>query len=107
MRLMILVAAAASAFGQSGGDPLAVLKTDDQIAAVQTLIQAKPENLHYQTQLAGAYIQKVRETTDFSYLERASKILDNIIGSDSHDYEALRLRSEIELERHEFAKVAE
>ncbi len=108
MRLMLIsVAAAASAFGQAGGNPLAVLKTDDQIAAVQVLIQAKPENLHYQTQLAAAYIQKVRETTDFSYLDRAAKILDNIVAADSHDYEALRLRSEIELERHEFAKVAE
>jgi tetratricopeptide (TPR) repeat protein len=107
MRLILFITAAASAFGQAGRNPLAALKTDDQISAVQVLIQAKPENLHYQTQLAAAYIQKVRETTDFSYLERASKILDNIVAADSHDYEALRLRSEVELERHEFAKVAE
>ena len=106
-RLILLVAAATSAFGQAGGNPLAVLKTDDQIAAAQILIQAKPESLQYQTQLAAAYIQKVRETTDFSYLDRASKIVDNVVSADSHDYQALRLRSEIELERHEFAKVAE
>ena len=30
-----------------------------------------------------------------------------MVSADSHDYEALRLRSEMELERHEFAKVAE
>jgi tetratricopeptide (TPR) repeat protein len=113
MRLSVVLAAAvfawaaASAFGQAGGNPLAVLKTDDQIAAIQTLIQAKPENLHYQSQLAGAYIQKVRETTDFSYLDRAAKILDNVVAADSRDYEALRLRSEVELERHNFARVAE
>ncbi len=105
--IIIFVATAASAFGQTGGIPLGILKTDDQIAALQTLIQAKPENLGFQSQLAGAYIQKTRETTDFSYLDRASKIVDNVVAADSQDYQALRLRSEIELERHEFAQVAE
>ena len=108
-----IVFAAASAFGQSqkqtsgGANPLAILKTDDQIAAYQVLIQSAPENLHYQNRLAAAYIQKVRETTDFGYLDRASKIVDNVVAADRHDYEALRLRSEIELERHNFARVAE
>src|SRR5579883_1618039 len=111
MRWPILVAVAA--FGQNpkqtsaGANPLAILKTDDQIAAYQLLIQSAPEDLHYQNRLAAAYIQKVRETTDFAYLDRASKILDHVIAADRHDYEALRLRSEIELERHNFARVAE
>ena len=106
--LLLVLCAAVSAFGQTGGaNPLSVLKTDDQIAAYQLLIQTKPEELHYQNRLAAAYIQKVRETTDFSYLERASKIVDNVVSADRHDYEALRIRSEIELERHNFARVAE
>ena len=105
---LLVIGAAASAFGQVGGaNPLSVLKTDDQIAAYQVLIQTKPEDLHYQNRLAAAYIQKVRETTDFSYLDRASKIVDNVVSADRHDYEALRIRSEIELERHNFARVAE
>jgi len=96
-----------SVFAQTSANLFAVLKTDDQIAAYQLLIQSKPEDLHYQNRLAAAYIQKVRETTDFSYLERASKIVDNVVAADRHDYEALRIRSEIELERHNFARVAE
>ncbi|MBV8843894.1 MAG: tetratricopeptide repeat protein [Bryobacterales bacterium] len=104
---MSCFAFAASLFAQTGVNPLSVLKTDDQIAAYQLLIQKKPEDLHYQNRLAAAYIQKVRETTDFSYLERASKIVDNVVAADRHDYEALRIRSEIELERHNFAGVAE
>ena len=40
-----------------------------------TMIQAKPENLHYQNLLAGSYIQKMRETTDFSYLGSAPRRL--------------------------------
>jgi tetratricopeptide (TPR) repeat protein len=103
-----MASAAISAFGQTGGaNPLSILKTDDQIAAYQLLIQTKPEELQYQNRLAAAYIQKVRETTDFSYLDRASKIVDNVVAADRHDYEALRIRSEIELERHNFARVAE
>ena len=109
MRSIVAFAlAAASAFGQAGGaNPLAVLKTDDQIAAYQLLIQSTPENLHYQNRLAAAYIQKVRETTDFGYLDRASKIVESVVAADRHDYEALRLRSEIDLERHNFERVAE
>lgn len=105
--ILLVIAAAASAFGQTGGIPLAILKTDDQISALQVLIKSKPENLALETQLAGTYIQKTRETTDFGYLDRASKIVDTVLAADAQDYQALRLRSEIELERHEFARVAE
>ena len=34
---------------------------------------------HYQVLLAGAYMQKARETTDFSYLDRASAMLDKVL----------------------------
>ena len=119
---ILVFAAAVSAFGQTGGvtDPAASalaermfteqaarMKTDERIAMYGTMIQTKPENLHYQNLLAGAYIQKMRETTDFSYLDRASQIVGNVISADSQNYEALRLRSEIELERHHFKQVAE
>jgi len=120
--LLFVFAAAGAAFGQTGGvaDPSASaiaerifteqaarLKTDDRISMYGTMIQTKPENLHYQNLLAGAYIQKMRETTDFSYLDRAAQIVGNVISADSQNYEALRLRSEIELERHHFKQVAE
>ena len=120
--LMLVASAAGAAFGQTGGmtDPptsaiaerifteqAARLKTDDRIAMYGTMIHAKPENLHYQNLLAGSYIQKMRESTDFSYLDRAAQIVGNVISADSQNYEALRLRSEIELERHHFKLVAE
>jgi tetratricopeptide (TPR) repeat protein len=116
--LVFVFAAAGSAFGQTGGsadnlaermftEQAARLKTDDRIAMYGTMIQTKPENLHYQGLLAGSYIQKMRETTDFSYLDRAAQIVGNVISADSQNYEALRLRSEIELERHHFKQVAE
>ncbi len=81
-------------------------KTDEKIAAYQKLAAAKPEDLHYQNLLAGAYIQKMRETTDFGYIERAEKLVSQVLLTESANYEALRLRSEIGLERHRFAEVA-
>ncbi len=120
-RSLIVMIAAVSAFGQTGGpdrlmnayadralaDQVARLKTDERIKMYQALTAAQPENLHYANLLAGTYIQKMRETTDFGYLDRASQIVNDVISRDSQNYEALRLRSEVELERHNFKKVAE
>ena len=110
--LVFVFVAAGSAFGQASAERIfaeqaARLKTDDKIAMYGTMIKTKPENLHYQNLLAGSYIQKMRETTDFSYLDRAGQIVGNVLSADGQDYEALRLRSEIELERHHFKLVAD
>jgi len=82
------------------------LKTDERIAAYQKLAASKPEDLHYQNLLAGAYIQKMRETTDFGYIDRAEKLVNLTLRTEPGNYEALRLRSEIGLERHHFSEVA-
>ena len=73
----------------------------------ETLVKTEPDNLHYQNLLAGAFIQKVRESMDYTYLDRASKIIENVLAQDSKNYEAARLRTEIALERHEFKLAAE
>jgi tetratricopeptide (TPR) repeat protein len=88
-------------------DHAAALKTDDRIAMYETLVAAQADNLHYQNLLATAYIQKMRETTDFSYIDRAERLIGQVLGSEGNNYEALRLRSEIQLERHQFAQVAQ
>jgi tetratricopeptide (TPR) repeat protein len=83
------------------------LKTDEHISMYETLIKAQPEVLHYQNLLAGAYIQKVRESMDYAYLDRAASVLNAVLGADAKNYEAARLRTEIALERHEFKTAAE
>ena len=80
--------------------------TDDRIALYEGWVAADLANTANQTLLAGAYIQKTRETTDFSYLDRAAKIIDKTLAV-KKDYEAMRLRNLIELNRHHFAKVIE
>jgi tetratricopeptide (TPR) repeat protein len=82
------------------------VKTDDRIAMLSKQAAARPSPAT-QALLAKAYIQKMRETVDFGYLARASEIVENILTHDGGNYEALRLRSEIAMERHEFQHVAE
>jgi len=88
-------------------DQVGSLKTDDRIAMYSLLTKTKADNSHYQVLLAGAYVQKTRETTDYSYLDRAASILDNVLSADSSNYEALRLQTETQLERHLFAEAVE
>src|SRR5581483_3342615 len=57
--------------------------------------------------LAASYLQKLRETGDGGYLDRASKIVDAVLAKDARNYEALRLRNAIALQLHEFAAVVE
>ena len=88
-------------------DHVATMATDERIRMYQALVNYKPDDFHYQNLLAGSFIQKMRETMDPGYLDRASKIVHTVLSADGANYEALRLRSEIELERHNFTKVAE
>jgi tetratricopeptide (TPR) repeat protein len=82
--------------------PTPGVKTDDRIAK----LQKQPNTPVTQCLLAKAYIQKMRETVDFGYLDRASKLVDNVLIHDPVNFEAIRLRSEIAMERHEFQSVA-
>jgi tetratricopeptide (TPR) repeat protein len=83
--------------------PAPGIKTDERIAR----LQKQPQNAVNQCLLAKAYIQKMRETVDFGYLDRASKLVDQVLIHDASNFQAIRLRSEISMERHEFQKVAE
>ncbi len=87
-------------------DGVTKLKTDDRLKMYQTLVDTKPETLHYHNLLATAYLQKMRETTDPVYLNRAGQVIDNVLSQDASNYEALRIKNEIALEHHHFKNVA-
>jgi len=112
MRALILLTgvacAALAAHAEDSATDLTRLRTTDaRIAAFEKQATSKPDDLHYKNLLAGAYIQKMRETTDFGYIDRASRIVTQVLSVEPDNYEARRLRSEIGLERHQFAEVAE
>jgi len=68
-------------------DRAAQLTTDQQITLYQKQVAAQPSNPHFQNLLASACIQKVRESTDFTYLDRASAIIEKVLASDGGNYE--------------------
>jgi tetratricopeptide (TPR) repeat protein len=87
--------------------PLAHEKTDDRIKTFEKLLAASPDDLKLESGLISAYLQKVRETSDFGYLTRASKIVDRILEKDGGNFSALRFENEIDLQRHDFKTVAD
>ena len=83
------------------------LKTDERIALYEAMVKTKPGEPHYRNLLASAFLQKRRETNDPAYLERAARLVEQVLSAGGAEYEARRLRNEVELERHNFRKVAE
>jgi len=86
---------------------LAHEKTDDRIKTFEKLLAASPDDLKLQSGLISAYLQKVRETSDFGYLDRASKIVDRMLIKEGGNFTALRFENEIDLQRHDFKAVAD
>mgnify|MGYP001321345789 CR=1 FL=1 len=54
---------------------------------------------------AREYLQKMRETTDYGYADRAQKLIDKALRQMPENYEALRVQNELDLFRHDFPKV--
>ena len=83
------------------------LSTDQRIAAAQKSLAAGPGEPSALNTLASAYLQKMRETTDFSYVDRAAKLVAQALAKRPADLESNILLNEIELNRHHFSKVVE
>jgi tetratricopeptide (TPR) repeat protein len=107
MRLaIVLLLFAATLPAQRFTRPAAVT-TGQRIAASLKTLSATPGQVAALEELAAAYLQKMRETTDFSYVDRAAKLVDEALAKQPGDLEAMVLWNEIELNRHHFAKVVE
>jgi tetratricopeptide (TPR) repeat protein len=89
------------------GQVRAPLSADERIAAQEKKLKDEPGNPNVQAALASAFIQKLRETTDFAYLNRASALVEKILAADPANYDAIRLSAEIETHRHNFPRAAE
>jgi tetratricopeptide (TPR) repeat protein len=107
MRILILLALLISAGQAARFSRMDQLPTDERIAQCQKAVAADPGNPAALDELASAYLQKLRETTDFGYLDRAEKLVAQVLTRHPDDFEALILSSQIELNRHHFGKVVE
>jgi tetratricopeptide (TPR) repeat protein len=76
--------------------------TDQRIAALQQTVRAQPRAVEGYTFLAAAYAQKVRETGDASFYNRAAGALRQALELDPSDAGALTQRGALELSRHDF-----
>ena len=83
------------------------LTADERIAAYEKSLKEKPDDPNVQAGLASAFIQKLRETTDFAYLNRAAAIVDKMLSTNPESYDGIRLSAEIETHRHNFPQAAE
>ena len=81
------------------------LSTDQRITSLATRIKSTPEDAVVRIELAGAYLQKMRETTDGAYLERARQLVDGTLRQHPDDYDARRRALEIEMMVHHFKQV--
>jgi tetratricopeptide (TPR) repeat protein len=83
------------------------LSSDERIRAYERMLQSSPENVQVQSGLISAYLEKLRESSDYAYLDRASKLVDKMLERDGGSLSALRFENEIDLQRHNFRAVAE
>ncbi len=75
-------------------------------ALTATQVKRQPDSQPNPTQLAKTYLSRMRETTDYGYLDRAQKLISKVLASDSENYEALLVQNEIDLFQHRFPAVA-
>src|SRR5580698_9461214 len=83
------------------------LNSDQQIAYFEEALKKTPNDARAEAGLATAFLQKMRETTDFAYLNRAAAIVDKMLSADPRSYDGIRLNMEIETHRHNFPRAAE
>jgi tetratricopeptide (TPR) repeat protein len=80
---------------------------DERIQAYERRLQTTPDDSRLQSALISAYLQKLRESGDRAYLDRAAKITDRMLEQNGGSFTALRFQNEIDLQRHDFRAVAE
>ncbi len=107
MRKLLLIWLLVPALQASRFQHTAQVSTDQRIADCQKAVAADGTAPAALTCLASAYLQKMRETTDFSYVERAEKLVKQALARNPDDSEAQVLANEIEMNRHHFSKVLE
>jgi tetratricopeptide (TPR) repeat protein len=76
--------------------------TDERIHVLQATVRAAPRRADGYTLLAGAYLQKVRETGDAGFYVRAEGVLGRALALAPQDPAALTERGALALARHDF-----
>lgn len=81
-----------------------VTKVDQRILRAQQSIAKFPDKAAGYNQLASAYMQKARETADFSFNAHADDAITHSLAVEPDNYDGLKLRTKLQLTYHRFAE---
>jgi tetratricopeptide (TPR) repeat protein len=82
-------------------------KSDERILRAMQAIEKMPNRSEGYNQLAAAYMQKARETADFSLNGNADNAIIKSLLVEPDNYDALKLRAKLQLTYHRFAEALE
>ena len=82
-------------------------KVDQRILRAQQSISKFPNSAGGYNQLASAYMQKARETADFSFNDNADAAITRSLAVEPDNYDGLKLRTKLQLTYHRFAEALE
>ena len=91
----------------SAGESTPRTKVDQRILRAQQTIARTPDKPDGYNQLASAYMQKARETADFSFNASADDTITRSLSIEPDNYDALKLRAKLQLTYHRFADALE
>lgn len=100
-------AAKQSPFNLTAGNAQPKTPGDRLVLTAQSLVEHEPKAASGYNMLASAYMQKARETGDFSLNAKAEEALARAEAAEPGDYEALKLRAKLLLTYHRFAEALE
>jgi len=90
------------ALGGTGITPMPGLSTDERIRNLQSVARAQPKDADVYAYLGDAYLQKVRETGDAGFYNRAAGVLRRALELDPQNVSALTEMGALSLSRHDF-----
>ena len=82
-------------------------KVDQRILRAQESIAKFPQRADGYNQLASAYMQKARESADFSFNANANDAITRSLAVEPDNYDGLKLRAKLQLTYHRFAEALE
>ncbi|HEV8430488.1 MAG TPA: tetratricopeptide repeat protein [Pyrinomonadaceae bacterium] len=82
-------------------------KADHHILRAQQSISRSPNSADGYNQLASAYMQKARETANFSFNANAGDAITRSLAIEPDNYDGLKLRTKLQLTYHRFAEALE
>ena len=82
-------------------------KADKRILRAKQAIEKMPNRSEGYNELASAYMQKARDTSDFNLNGNAQEAIARSLIVEPDNYDALKLRAQIELTYHRFAEALE